>query len=229
MYDRFALEYFNKEGGLIMKKLISICLLMLMLLSLVGCGAAKPEATVEKFFSASQKLDTETMASTIVPSNKKDIEDIKNMMSKEQYPAEQIAMYENLLGYVKGNAAKITYKVTGSEINGDKAIVTVDCKYVDVGPVIKATMGILMAKFTSMALSGTQITEEQTNQMLVDTFKQQVNLVSETYKETTVKVSCVKQNNTWYISEANEEMKDVILSGFISASKDMGQLFNESN
>lgn len=212
-----------------MKTLISILVGTILLLSLAGCGAAKPEATVEKFFTAAQKLDAETMASTIVPSNTKDVTDMKSMLSTEQVPEDQVVLYEYLSEYLKSNAGKMTFKVTGSEINGDNAVVTVDCKYVDAGPVFKATMGALMQKMLSIAFSGTEIAEEQTSQMFVDTMKEQANSMSETYKESTVKVNCIKQDNTWYISETTDEIKDVVTSGFVTASKDMGGIFEGGN
>ncbi|MBP1743303.1 MAG: putative lipoprotein [Firmicutes bacterium] len=212
-----------------MKKLISILVGTLMLLSLAGCGAAKPEATVEKFFAAAQKLDAEKMASTLVPSNTEDIKDIKSMLSTEQVPEEQVVLYEYLSEYLKSNAGKMTFKVTGSEINGDNAVITVDCKYVDAGPVFKATMGALMQKMLSLAFSGAEIAEEQTSQMFVDTMREQANSMSETFKETTVKVNCIKQDDIWYISETTDEMLDVVTSGFVTAAKDMGGIFEGAN
>lgn len=212
-----------------MKKVISFLVLGLMLISLTGCGEAKPETTVEKFFTSAQKFDAATMASTIVPTNTKDIGDLKEIMSEEQVSPDQAVLYEYLIGYMKSNAAKMTFKVTGSEINGDTAVVTVDCKYVDAGPVLRAAIGELMKKVISLTLGGTEVTEAQTYQIFADTMKEQEKLVSETYKEDTIKINCIKKDNAWYISELNDGMKDAITSGFISASKDMGQIFGGSN
>lgn len=210
-----------------MKRIISFFAATLLLISLTGCGATKPEGTVEKFFAAAQKFDTAAMASTILPDNTQDIEDVKEF-SQEQVPENQKVLYEYIEGYLKSNAAKMTYKVKGSEINGDSAVVTVDCKYVDGGPLFRAAIGSIMQKAITIALSGGEVTEAQSYQMLVDAMKEQSKVMSETYKETTVKINCIKKDNAWYISDVTDEMQDIITCGFISAAKDMGQVFGGS-
>ena len=68
-------------------------------------------------------------------------------------------------------------------------------------------------KMLPLAFSGTEMTEEETNQMFADTMKEQAEIVSETFKETTLKIDLVKQDNEWYITEITDEMMDVVLSG----------------
>lgn len=206
-----------------MKKVITIAVMTVILLSFVGCATVKPENTVKKFFTATQTLDTEIMSSTIVTSNTSGVTAIKDLLK-----GDKSEMPTYVTDYLKNNAAKMTYKVTGIEINGDKAVVMVDCKYVDGGPLFKATFTSFFMKALPLAFSGTELTQEQTNQMLIDIMKEQSKLISETFKEVSLKVNCVKKDKAWYISEITDEMKDVAMSGFISVGKEYNNAFGGS-
>jgi len=195
---------------------------MVMLFSLVGCGPAKPEDTVEKYLTAAQKFDVEAMATNIAPSNTEDIDETTDI-TKEQ---EQDDYTKYFLDYLKTNAGKMTYKITGSEVNGDKAVVTVDCKYVDGGSLLKATIGEAFSKMLGLAFTDIEMTDEETSQMFVSIMKEQSKKIGETFSETTVKVDCVKMEGQWYIAEINDELHDVVMSGFVSAGKEVSASFN---
>ena len=105
---------------------------MLSLALLAGCSGAKPESTVEEFFTAGQQLDTEAMAAAVLSTNEEEVTDPQELLTDESN--------EYLLEYFKTNAEEMTYEVTGSEIDGDKAVVTIKAKYVDGAPLIKATI-----------------------------------------------------------------------------------------
>lgn len=206
-----------------MKKLIVIITLICMLMAFSGCGAPKPDATVDAYFAAAQKLDVEAMALTIVPSNTQDLEETKNLINEEK----QDDYTKYFLDYLKSNAGKIAYTITGSEVDGDSAIVTVDCKYVDGGPLLKATIGEAFLQIFQMAFSGVEATEEEMGQMFVSIMEEQSAVLEETYKESTVKINLTMQEGTWYISEVSDEMADVIMSGFISSGKEIADSFSE--
>ncbi len=130
-----------------------------------------------------------------------------------------------MLDYLKTNAGKMTYKVTGSEIDGDKAVVTVDCKYVNGGPLLKATIGEAFSKMMGLAFSGIEMTEEENNQIFMSIMKEQAKLIGETFKEATIKINCIKEQDTWYIAETNDELLDVVMSGFMTAGKEIADSF----
>lgn len=206
-----------------MKKLILTIILAAMLMAFSGCGAAKPDATVDKYFAAAQKMDVEAMALTIVPSNTEDLDRTKNLMNDDD--KDDYTKY--FFDYLKSNAEKITYKITESEVDGDNSVVTVDCKYVDGGPLLKATIGEAFLQIFQMAISGVQATEEEMGQMFISIMEEQSAVLEETYKESTVKINLTMQEGTWYISEVSDEMVDVIMSGFISSGKEISDSFSE--
>lgn len=206
-----------------MKKILSIILLTTMILTFFGCGSEKPEATVDKYFTAAQKLDFETMSATIVPSNTEDLEETTDLMNEEK----QDDYTKYFLDYLKNNVEKMTYKITSSEVDGDNAIVTVDCKYIDGGTLLKATIGEAFSQMLEMAFTGVEQTDEEMGDMFVSIMEEQSKTLGETYLEETIKINLIKQQDSWYIEEVSDEMIDVIMSGFISAGKEISDSFDE--
>lgn len=198
----------------------TIAVSMLSLALLAGCSGAKPESTVDEFFTAGQKLDTEAMAAAVLSTNEEEVTDPEELLTDDSN--------EYLLEYFKTNAEKMTYEVTESEVDGDKAVVTVNAKYVDGAPLIQATISSAFMKMLPLAFSGTEMTEEQTNQVFADTMKEQEEIVSETFKEATLKIDLVKEDNEWYITEITDEMMDVVMSGFMSLSTELEGAFEET-
>ncbi|PTQ84486.1 uncharacterized protein DUF4878 [Trichococcus patagoniensis] len=203
-----------------MRKWRTIVVTMLSLALLAGCSGAKPESTVEEFFAAGQQLDTEAMAATVLSTNEEEVTEPEELLTDDSN--------EYLLEYFKTNAEKMTYEVTKSEIDDDKAVVTMNAKYVDGAPLITATFSSVFMKMLPLAFSGTEMTEDETNQMFADTMKEQAEIVSETFKETTLKINLVKEDNEWYITEITDEMMDVVMSGFMSLSTELDSAFEET-
>ena len=105
-----------------MRNIVRI-LCMLIVLLLAGCASDKPETTVSNFIEAGKKFDVVKMSENINPSeidSKEKVEDIAKMDddSEEQYQ-------KYFFDYFKDNAAKITYKINSSTIDGDRANVVV--------------------------------------------------------------------------------------------------------
>ena len=205
-----------------MKKFFVVMLICIMALSVVACGTTEPEDTVNKYFKSAQSLDLEAMASSILPSNTNDIEETKEMLKEDK---DDYTKY--FLEYIKKNASKMTYEITDTIINNDKAVVTVNCKYIDGGTLLKATIGEVFKEMFGSLFSGVEKTEEEMDQMYLDILKEQEKSLPETYLEKVIKVEMVKKDNQWYIEEINDDMLDVILSGFITASLDLGKALSE--
>lgn len=206
-----------------MKRGIIALLLTLGLLLLGGCsGKAEPEDTVEKYLSAAKKLDLKAMAATILPSNTDDIKETSTLMEEKE---DDYTRY--FVDYLKANAEKMTFKIGKSEVNGDKATVTVDCKYVDGAPILTATIQDVIVNAFSMAFSDKEMTDEETSEMFASSLEEHRKVTKETFKEATIKVNCIKKDDKWYISETNDELLDVAMSGFISAGKEISENFGE--
>lgn len=207
------------------KKIVSIVLLSVMAMVLAGCGGPKPEDAVSNYLSAAKLIDAKTMAIYILPSNEVDIQDTEALAGNGE--DDQYIKY--FTEYMTTNAKKMTYSIAGTEVTGNKAIVTVDCKYIDGGPLLKATIGEAFMKVFGMAFTGVEQTEEETNQMFLGIMKEQSEIIGETYKEATVKIDCVKQDGKWYISKVNDDLEDVVTMGFTFAGKDLENSFGDTS
>ncbi len=146
---------------------------------IIGCSNSKPDATVEKYFTVAQKLDFESVVATIVPSETKSVDE-----AKDSFTGEEDNYSKYFIDYLKKNAEKITYKITDSKVEGDNAVVTVETKYINAGPIIKASLGELFAKGIAVSFSGVEMTEEETNQIFDSIIKEQVETIEETYTGT---------------------------------------------
>ncbi len=191
----------------------TIAVSILSLALLAGCSGAKPESTVEAFFTAGQQLDTEAMAATILSSNQEEVTETEELLTDDSN--------DYLVEYFKANAEKITYEVTGSEVDGNKAVVTMNAKYVDGAPLMTATVSSVFSKILPLGFSGSELSEEEMDQIYEDTMKEQAEIVPETFTEANLKIDLVKENNQWYITEITDEMVDVVMSGFMLLSSEI--------
>ena len=195
-----------------MRKWRTIAVSMLSLVLLAGCSGAKPESTVDAFFAAGKKLDTEAIAATALSS-------VRPLSAKTvELPLDESNAY--LLEYFQTNAEKMSYEVINTAVEDDRAVVTADVKYVDGAPLIKATINSVLMKMSPSEFSGSEATEE-VNQIFADTMQEQMENISETYVETTLKIYLVKEGNKWYITEIGNEMMDTVMSGFMLLSDDL--------
>ena len=190
-----------------MRKWRTIAVSMLSLALLAGCSGAKPESTVEAFFNAGKQLDTEAMMEATLSS-------VRPLSARTvELPLDESNTY--LLEYFKKSADKMSFEVTNTAVEDNRAVVTVDAKYMDGAPLIKATVSSVLLKMSSSEFNGTEATEE-VNHIFADTLKEQMEAVPETYIEKTLKIDLVKEKNKWYILEITDEMLDVVMAGFTS-------------
>lgn len=200
----------------ILKIVKTFLLFTFMLVTLVSCSSAKPDSTVEQLFKAIQKFDFEAISLTITPTARVaagvSISDFQNQSN--ELPAE-------FFDYLKKNASKVTFKITDSQTTDEKAIVTVTTKYVDAGPIVKASIGEFFAKAFGLAFSSTEMTEEESTQMFMSIMNEQIETIDEQFAEKSIQIELEKLDKTWYVSALSEDLLDMITSGFLSAAADM--------
>ena len=196
---------------------------MIGILFIAGCSISpKPESTVSDFIEAGKKFDLTKMATMVNPSNSSSKEKIADLM-KDGNAKDQ---YQYFLDYFKENAAKISYKVKGSKIENDKATVTVDFKYVNGGPLLKATLGDVFSKAISLAFTGVEMNDEEMGQMFVSAMQKQKETVKDSFVEKSMDLKLTKTDSKWYIDEPSEELLDVFLSNFNSVGKEINNSMN---
>lgn len=202
-----------------MRKYVSILVIFAILFT-VGCSAApKPESTVSAFIEAGKKFDLIQMRAMINPSNLGSMEKISDLNKEDSENIYQ----KHFINYFKENAAKITYTVKDSKIENDKAIVTVNLKYVNGGPLLIATLGDVLGRLMTLALSGTRVSDEETGQLFIDTLEAQKKNNLESFTEKTLDIQLIRLDKKWYIDKPNEEFIDIFLSNFISVMNDLNR------
>ncbi|MGO0985279.1 hypothetical protein ACTPEW_05050 [Clostridioides difficile] len=193
-----------------MKKIILLLTTFLLAISLTACSSAKPEDTINSFFSSAKKFDFEGM-NKVMENNDEKYKDIVKELETED-PSTQY-----VLDYLKNNASKITYTIKDSEIKDNNAKIQVECKFVDSTPLLKEIVGEAFTKMLGMSFSGQDLTDEKTTEMLVSIMKEKQKSVEETFVTKTVEFECAKKDNKWIISSANDALADVLLSNLVTA------------
>ncbi len=195
-----------------MRKIISVFLIIFLVFTVGGCAnSPKPESTVKEFIEAAKKFDFESMAAKVNSSKEKVTDLAKD--ENDQYQ-------KYFLDYLKSNATKITYTIKDTKIDSNTAVVTVDFKYPNGGPLLKATIAEVFTKAMSLAFTGVELTEEETGQMFVAAMQKQQKELAESFTEKTLEIKCSKVDNQWYIDEPSDDLLDVIMSNFISVGKE---------
>ena len=200
----------------ILKIVKNLLLFALVLVTLVSCSSAKPDSTVEQLFKAIQKFDFEAISLTITPTAR-----VAAGVSISDFQNQSNELPTEFFDYLKKNANKVTFKITDSQTTDEKAIVTVTTKYVDAGPIVKASIGEFFSKALGLAFSSTEMTEEESTQMFMSIMNEQIDTLDEQFAEKSIQIELEKVDKTWYVSALSEDLLDVITSGFLSAAADM--------
>lgn len=203
-----------------MRKFMSLFIIFVMLFA-AGCSTSpKPESTVSDFMEAGKKFDFTEMRAMINPSNLGSIEKVSELNKKDSDNIYQKYFFD----YFKENAAKITYTIKGSKFEkNDKAIVSVDIKYVNGGPLLITTLGDVLGRLMTLAMSGTRVNDEETGQMFIEALEEQKKNNPESFTKKTLDIQLIKLDKKWYIDEPNEEFIDIFLSNFISVMNDLNR------
>ena len=205
-----------------MKRILVLLGVLVLSLSLVGCGAAKPDATVAAFFTSAQQFDTEGMAATILPENEEDIAFLNFDPDVEE---DEYAQY--FIDYFAANAEKITYTITDSQVEEDQAVVTVECTYIDGEPMINNVLEEYIVRSFEIAFSGQSFTKEDAADLFIEVLDEYTLTAEEVYTTETFDVSCINQEGVWYIEEVTTDMLDVVTSNFMTAIYNFAADFEE--
>lgn len=208
-----------------MRKSIS-SLYILVVMFLVGCSTANPESTIATFIEAGKKFDLVKMAETVNPSNASSKEKIADLTKGGKESENQYQQY--FIDYFKENAAKITYEVKSSKIEGEEASVTVDFKYINGASLLKGTIGEVFTKAISIAFSGVEMNDEEMEQLFVNAMKNQQQSIKESFVEKTIDIKLVQVDKKWYIDKPSDELLDVFTSNFISVGNELSKTMDSS-
>ncbi|MTV47932.1 DUF4878 domain-containing protein [Heliobacillus mobilis] len=199
-----------------MRKLMSL-LVMVGLFFLAGCSLSpKPETTVSNFIEAGKKYDTTKMSALVANADANGKAKLSELGNENQYQT-------YFLDYFKENAGKITYTITNAQVKNNSATVTVNFKFIDGLPLLKATLGNVFTKALAGAFSGVKMTEEETKQMIVTAITKQKETNAESFTDQTIEIKLAKVDDQWFIVEPSDELLNVFLSNFNSIGKELGK------
>lgn len=200
-----------------MKKLICGLTLIFCLVSLFGCSPKPdPKEPVNQFFEAAKTLDYDKMKELVAPENSDEIQ--------PKFTGE-MANYESCFAdYLKESAAKLEFTIEEEvEEKDDNATVKVHCKYIDGSQILKETMSEYLVEALDCALKGEKLSEEKTAEMIASMITEKQEAKEETMLEKTIEISCVKIENKWYLSDVNDELKNLIYSNCLTASDEISE------
>ncbi len=208
-----------------MKKFVSLFLALILIVSLAACSSApapKPEDTVKGFMDAAKGLDFEKMTTFINPTNKGSLTSISDGIKADS--AEKCFM-----DYLKTQSSKMTYEIKSSDVSGNTATVSVNCKYIDGTPFFKAVIEKFFTAAFEAAFAGKELTDEMTNEMIKKIVTEQQKAITDTFKESTVKIKCVKADGKWVLDTVDNDLGNIVTSNLMSASEEIEKSFGETS
>lgn len=202
-----------------MEKVISIIVIVSMIFNFSDySNFSIPDTAVSEYIESAKLFDLNKMSSKMNPSASMDKDKIIDLEG-----ADENSLEKYILDYLKSNAKKITYKIKDTKIDNDKAVVTVDFKYVNGVPLLKAAMRDAYIQAISRGFTVVEMTDQETSQMLVSSMEKQKENIAESFVEKTIDIKCIKVDNQWYIDEPSDDLIDVIMSNLYTA---VNQSFN---
>ena len=195
------------------KKLFSIMLAAVIMVSMVGCSSSKPENTVNEFLKNSKNFDLAAMNENISPDSQSDSDVVEAVEDNEDL--------KPYLKCFKKNAQKMTYTIKETNIDEDEANVTVDFKYVDSSDALNAAFTELLKVAFTQAFSGNEMSDEEIEKLITDTLTEYESENSDKFAEKTLDLYCIKVDNKWYIDDFDEEFFDVLLCNYISSLENL--------
>lgn len=200
-----------------------LLLIAVLTVSLSACSTLRPEDTVNGYLTAAKQFDSVKMATYVNPNSTSTSPVLDDASAAPSSSSDKIEQF--FMDYLKVNAAKMTYKIQSTEIDKDTAKVSVDCKYVDSTPLLTSVISEYFKQALSLAFSGSEMTDEQTTAIMESIITEQLKSITDTYIEKTIVINCVKIDGKWLIDSPSDDLQNVIMSNFLSASKDIASSF----
>ena len=201
-----------------MKKLIKLVLVIVLLLSFVGCGSKNtPEGSV------SGLLDSVKSANLIKAQGY-----IYNVDSIGDVNSEDIKKYSGFLKCLKTAFGTMTYEILSSEKTDDsRATVKTEITMMNLGKAAASAMTEYVVWAFAGGLSGGDISDEQAIQKLEEYLTKQINEYKNEMVTKTVNVNVIKSKDNEWLVNIDETVADAMLGGIVSSLSDIiGGFFN---
>ena len=127
---------------------------------------------------------------------------------------------KDFMDYFRKNASKMTYEIKDTKVDGDSAVVTVDCKYIDGSEALVNAFSEVFNEALERAFNGSEMSESEIQDTLIENLNN-YEPEEDTFSTSTVKIDCIKKDNKWYISDFGEDFFNVMFSNYLSIMEDM--------
>lgn len=185
--------------------------LALSLVFLAACGkTSSPEKTVEAYCKALKASDAKSMAK-FVGGDSKDARD-----PYEGFP-------DSVRKILKANLEQMKYELGSAKTQGDTMLVSVKFEYKSAENIFRATV----QEFLKRKIAGTlEFDEGQSlENYLSKIFEEQEKQLESKDEKLTVDFQCTKTSKGWYISSIDDEINNIIFSGFNEVENEINALF----
>lgn len=206
------------------KKLLTLALSCTLLLSLAACGSSRDsaETVVENGIKAFQSMDQEAVRSYWGDTDLSGDGDTSTTSSSSSSDA---GYSQKLLERI---ANGLSYEITGSTEDEDAgtATVTVDFTAIDMGPVLSDFMSDMISTAIGYAFlpEDQQPSDEEMNQMFMDSLMESMDAHQDTSVTNTVDVSLTLVDDAWKITPSDEVI-DAMMGGMLSYFENTGVAF----
>lgn len=168
-----------------LKNICSVLLIMACMFTLTSCKEVEnAEKAITDFMTAIQNCDYETMASI---GNGMDADKINTTDEQSKQ------VFDNLFN-------KTTYEIKSAELQEDKSVlVTTDITTVDVGKAYSTAITNSFSQLLSNAFSGEELSDEESEQIIIDNLVNELNNSNTGTVTTTVNIKVLKVDKTWKV------------------------------
>ena len=190
------------------KKLFSIIIAALLLVSMIGCSSSKPENAVNTLMKNAQKFDIDGIKETLRP----ELRD--NDIATEGLDSDEtMNLY---LDYFKDNAKKIKYSIGDIVVDDDFASVNVEVQYVDGIDALESAVIKLLKESFAGTFSGDEMSDEEIQEVVSTALTNYQSEHSDEFVTTSIVLDCIKIDNKWYIDDLDDDFLNVIFCNFVS-------------
>lgn len=202
------------------RQIVAAALFLAMLNMLCGCafGFNKPESALDEFMNQDSLMEVLSRFDDI-PSEDDDV--------ATDFLVDIITS-PSIKALLLDNVRTLSYNITSTSIDGNKATITALITHYDMSPIIDSAMAALYIKVVGLAALGSEIPEEgdELMELLMPLISQSIREAAlnmeptETY--TTVRFNCVKNaSGLWELEEIPDDfLEKVLLMNFQSALVD---------
>lgn len=190
------------------KKLFSIIIAALLLVSMIGCSSSKPENAVNTLMKNAQKFDIDGIKETLRP----ELRD--NDIATEGLDSDEtMNLY---LDYFKDNAKKIKYSIGDIVVDDDFASVNVEVQYVDGIDALESAVIKLLKESFAGTFSGDEMSDEEIQEVVSTALTNYQSEHGDEFVTTSIVLDCIKIDNKWYIDDLDDDFLNVIFCNFVS-------------